>query len=381
MKDADWERLLGQALAPAAEPEEDLDQALIHQLKERNLVKSKHRRRLSIGLLAALLLLLVSVSAYAATQLFSAKQVAESFGDRLLAEAFDSKDAMEINRSIASGDYSFTLHGLVSGAGLSQFKHSSEEIYPDRTYAVVSIVRQDGKPMPAVNEPEYGEVPFFISPLIKGLKPWQVNIVTMNGGYSEDVIDGVMYRLISCDQVEIFADRGVYLAVSSGSPFYRNEAFAYDESTGEIRSKEGYSGASALFDLPLNIAKADPVKAEAYLESMLKPTSSPESPSDKKMVADARRWAAEIKTKIKKGEEIGETLPDSIKEVTYDDAGNLQYSHDGRSVTMAPDSFFQEGQSGFSETFSVSKDGDTFKALLFHKDENGVITGRIIVLN
>ncbi|WP_409345354.1 hypothetical protein [Paenibacillus sp. MBLB4367] len=31
---------------------------------------------------------------------------------------------------------------------------------------------------------------------IKGRKPWQVNIVTMNGGYSEVVLDGIMYRLI-----------------------------------------------------------------------------------------------------------------------------------------------------------------------------------------
>lgn len=73
--------------------------------------------------------------------------------------------------------------------------------------------------MPATSEPEYGQDPFFVSPLIKGLKPWQVNITTMNGGYSEAVIDGIMYRLIECDGVEMFADRGVYLAVSNGSSF------------------------------------------------------------------------------------------------------------------------------------------------------------------
>lgn len=62
--------------------------------------------------------------------------------------------------------------------------------------------------MAATSDPEFGPDPFFISPLIKGQEPWRANIATMNGGYADTVIDGIMYRLIACDQVEIFADRG-----------------------------------------------------------------------------------------------------------------------------------------------------------------------------
>lgn len=379
MKDADWERLLKQSLASTAEPEDKLNESLIHQLKERSQMKHKYRKRLSAGLLAAVLLLALSVSAYAAAQLFNAKQIVDHLGDKLLADAFESKDAIQINQSKTSGDYRFTLHGLVSGAGLSEFPHSAEEIYPDRTYVVVSIARQDGKPMPDTRDPEYGKEPFFISPLIKGLEPWRINIASMSGAYSETVIDGVMYRLLECDQVEIFADRGVYLAISSGKTFYSTEAFRYDEITGEIQPKEDYPGSAVLFDLPLDAAKADPVKAEAYVEAVLS-----SSRSNERHTEEWGNWMRDFKAKLRNGERIGETIPESVKEVSYDDAGNIIYTFDdGRSTTESPEQLFEEGQIGFSDRrLSISGGADDiYEAVLFHRDENGVITGRIVVLD
>lgn len=379
MKDADWERLLKQSLASTAEPEDKLNESLIHQLKERSQMKHKYRKRLSAGLLAAVLLLALSVSAYAAAQLFSAKQIVDHLGDKLLADAFESKDAIQINQTKTSGDYRFTLHGLVSGAGLSEFPHSAEEIYPDRTYVVVSIARQDGKPMPDTRDPEYGKEPFFISPLIKGLEPWRINIASMSGAYSETVIDGVMYRLLECDQVEIFADRGVYLAISSGKTFYSTEAFRYDEITGEIQPKEDYPGSAVLFDLPLDAAKADPVKAEAYVEAVLS-----SSRSNERHTEEWGNWMRDFKAKLRNGERIGETIPESVKEVSYDDAGNIIYTFDdGRSTTESPEQLFEEGQIGFSDRrLSISGGADDiYEAVLFHRDENGVITGRIVVLD
>ncbi|MEY9094905.1 hypothetical protein [Paenibacillus sp. RC84] len=378
MKDADWERLLRQSLASAAEPEEKLNESIIHQLKERSQMKHRHRKRLSAGLLAAVLILVLSVSAYAATRLYSAKQVAEHLSNQPLAHAFESKSAIQTNQSIASGDYLFTLHGLVSGAGLSEFKHSSENIYPERTYAVISITRQDGKPMRNTDDPEYAKDPFFISPLIKGQKPWEVNIVTMNGAYSEDVIDGVMYRLIECSQVEMFADRGVYLAVSSGTAFFSKEAFAYDEKTGEIQPREDYSGATALFNLPLDVAKADHAKAEAYLKELRKPSSSPDNGAEEEEGVTRMKV---LRAKIRDGQTIDGIISESIKKVTYDNSGNMKYTHDDWSVATSPKEYFKEGQIGYSDNFTISGDGSSYKALLFHKDENGVITGRIVVVD
>ncbi|GAA0357109.1 hypothetical protein [Bacillus horti] len=387
MKDKDLEQLLRQSLASAVEPEEKLNQSLIRQLKERSLMKNKYRR-LSSALLAAALLLIVSVSAYAATQLFSAKQVAENLGDQLLASAFESKDAIQIEQSLASGDYHFTLHGLVSGAGLSEFPHSSERIYPDKSYVVVSITRQDGKPMPATSDLDYGQDPFFVSPLIKGQEPWRVNIITMNGAYSEIVIDGVMYRMIESDQIEIFADRGVYLAISSGSPFYSNDAFMYDEETGEIRASEDYSGASLLFDLPLDTSKADPEKAEAYLEELLNPSSSKESERDEHSSSFIEsgewvNWIEDIRDKILMGETIGETIAESINEVSYNDSGEITYTYNDWSTTANLENLFEEGHIGFTDRgLSISGNADDiYQVVLFHRDENGVITGRVVILD
>lgn len=385
MKDKKWEQMLKQALTPEVEPDENLNQRIIHQLKERSQMKQRYTRRLSAGLVATVLLFALSISAFAAVHLFSAREVAEQFGDQVLAEAFESKDAIRLNQVKASGNYRFTLHGLVTGAGLSEFKHSAEEIFPDRTYAVVSISRLDGKPMPSTSESEYGEDPFFISPLIKGQEPWRVNIVTMNGGYSETVIDGITYRIIECDEVEMFADRGVYLAISSGTVFYSNEAFRYDEVTGEIYARDDYPGAALLFDLPLDPTKADQAKAEAYLEKLLNPASTQasrrEGSSQDTIRTDWVEWIDSIREKVRNGEAIGKTIPETIKEVTYDSAGNMSYAYEDWQVTVSLEDYFEEGQTGFADKFSISGDGESYKVLLFHRDENDVITGRIVILD
>lgn len=408
MSDSDqWDRLLRQALAPAEEPDEKLNQHIIQQWRERSRMKRVNKKRISAGALAAVIALALSVTAYAAAQLFSSRQVAEHLGEKAIAEAFESKDAIEMNRTVDSGDYRITLHGIVSGVGLRGFEglessessgssegsessESSESsgssgssvpaIKPDKTYAVVSISRQDGAPMPHTSDPSYGEVPFFVSPLIKGLKPWQVNIASMGGGYSEFVLDGVMYRLIECDGVEMFADRGVYLAISSGSSFYSNDAFAYDESTGEVSPKTGYEGAAVLFVLPLDPGKADRAKADAYLEQLLKEPSADNGAgqAEARSEEEARlvKEIEELKSKLSSGT----VIPESVKEVSYDNKGNIVYEHDGWRVMLPPGELFAEGQTGYSEAAGFSGDGERMMALQFHKDEQGVITGRILIL-
>ena len=371
-----WERMLKQALAAPGEPEEKLNQSILNRAEERNSMNRVYRKRISAGVMVAALTLVMSVTAIAATQFFSSDQVAVQLGEKMLAKAFESKDAIEINQSAVSGDYKFTLHGIVSGAGLKELNesNSTNEIHPERTYAVVSIARQDGRPMPKTSDPEYGEESFFISPLIKGLKPWQVNIASMRGGYSEVVLNGIQYRLIECDDVEMFADRGVYLAVSSGSPFYNSEAFAYNESTGEVTAKSDYDGVSLLMDLPLDKAKADPAKAEAYLKELLK---EPESGTK---TDPAETELANRIEELKKRLADGKVIPESVKEVTYDKEGRINYEYDGWNVKLSPEMLFAEGQTGFSDSVQFSEADGHYLGLQFHKDEKGVITGMVIDL-
>jgi len=383
--DVKLDKWLKQGLASTVEPAEELNQSIINQFKERNPMNRVTRKRISAGILVAVVMLVMSVSAYAATQLFSSKQVAEHLGEQILALAFESSDAIEINQTVASGDYNFTLHGIVSGAGLKGLNSAEEQINPARSYAVVSIAKEDGSPMPSTSDPEYGKEPFFVSPLVKGLKPWQVNILTMHGGYSETVVDGIMYRLIECDDVEMFADRGVYLAIIGGETFYNKDAFTYNEATGKVTPNQAYTGTSLLFDLPLDKAKADPAKAAAYLQDLLKePTSVKESVSNGSNDASddtpEKKFAKEIeglKAKIPNGT----VIPESVQTLTPDDKGYIHYSFDDWSNKILVSELFREGQTGFSEMNQISGDGTIYKALQFSRDENGVITGRIVVLD
>ncbi|TCZ75092.1 hypothetical protein E0485_19075 [Paenibacillus albiflavus] len=374
-----WDRLFKNTLASDMEPEEELNQSIINRFKERTRVKSGNRKRLSVVLLVAVFTLVLSITAYAATQLLSSKEIAEHIGDRSLAEAFESKEAIEINQTVRSGDYNITLHGIVSGTGLSKFSSSAQDVNPDRTYAVVSIARQDGSPMPDTNDSEYGNKPFLVSPLIKGQKPWQVNIMSMNGGYSEIVRDGIMYRLIECDGVEIFADRGVYMAVSSDR-FYNNQSFTYNEDTGEISPKADAKGISVIFDLPLDKSKSDSAKAEAYLQELLKEPSV--NTTNEKVATDDKD--AELTSEfeqLKKKIPDGTVIPESVKEVTYDDKGLINYEYNDWKVKISPDQLFAEGQTGISDAVSISGDEGKYMALQFSRDEHGVITGKVIDLN
>jgi hypothetical protein len=97
------------------------------------------------------------------------------------------------------------------------------------------------------------------------------------------------------------------LAISSGTSFYSNEAFLYDESTGEIKAREDYPGASLLFDPPLDAAKADHEKAKAYLEKLLNRSSSQESREKERAGAEELelewvKWLNDLRAKIRDGE-------------------------------------------------------------------------------
>ncbi|WP_168123693.1 hypothetical protein [Paenibacillus sp. HB172176] len=382
MKNADWDQMIRQSLSSTAAPDEKLNANLILEMKRKSQIKRKPLRKLTIGLAAAVIMLTMTITVYAATQLFSAKQIAEELDNQLLADAFESKDAIQMNESQDSRDYHVTLHGIVSGAGLQKYSQLPEDIYPDKTYAVVSITRRDGKPMPDTADPEYGEEKFFISPLIRGQKPWQVNIASMNGGYSDLVIEGVLYRLIECDQVEMFADRGLYLAVSSGGAFFSKAAFSYDEQTGKVRAREDYQGTALLFDLPLDPAKANHEEADAYLETLLNPPPPTADPIVNKDGEEWIAWINRLRDELRNGESIGETIPESIQEVTYEESGKFNYTFGDRSVTMTPEELFEEGQTGFSnKRLPISRNEEHYTAMLFHRDKAGVITGRIVILD
>ncbi|MEE0418515.1 MAG: hypothetical protein UDG86_00545 [Lachnospiraceae bacterium] len=262
--------LLKHALSEKWEPTEELNKRILKQIEEGQNMQKKNgcrKRKVVPGLaLAAVLILLMGVTCFAAVKLLSLKQVVEKMENPEIEKAFESKDAVKIDQTVIKNGYEITLMGIARGEQIQNFDRENPEIQSKSTYAVVAIAKEDGTPMDMEGENAYDEL-FFISPLVKGLEPWQYNIGTMNGSYCEDIVDGIRYRIIQCDDIEIFADRGVYLSVLGGG-FYNSDAYHFDEKSGEITANKEYNGINLLFDLPLDAGKANPEEATRYLNEL-----------------------------------------------------------------------------------------------------------------
>lgn len=264
------DELLRHALTPEDEPDFWLNQKIINQVKEhREMTGRKKRRFPAAAVVAVMVMCLSSVTVYAALKYLNPTEVTEEIQDAKLAEVFLSEQATIINETQSYGDYSVTLLSLVSGEMLSEYPYykEKESIAAERTYAVIAIENANGISMPDTSEDGYGELEFFASPLIGDYNPVVYNIASMFGNYTDMTKDGILYRLLECDNVEIFADHNLYLCVSEGM-FYNSEAYYHDELTGQICRNETYEGLNALFDLPVDISKADPEKATAYIASL-----------------------------------------------------------------------------------------------------------------
>lgn len=256
--------LLRRALKQQAEPDEQLQRKVLRQWKERQ--EMKKNRKWVAAAVAAACVLAVSVSVGAAGHYLSSREVAEHFDMDNMAKAFSDGEGIEINQTQSYGGYNITLMGVASGENLGWAGTDAQPLDESKTYAIVAFERADGTPMPDGTDDAAEPEEFFLSPLIEGCNPVNFNAMTMNGGASWTVIDGVRYQLVECDNVEIFADHRLHLCVMDRM-MYDGAAYDYDPQTGEIRPNADYEGMNLLFDLPLDAGKANPQKAKEYLST------------------------------------------------------------------------------------------------------------------
>lgn len=212
-----------------------------------------------IALLAAACIALLAVSVSAAYAWLTPAQVAEEHNQPLLAEAFQGPDAITINETVESGDFSITLLGLVSGRNLDVLNQDLEK---DHTYSVLALRRLDGTPLE--NE-TFDFTSYTMTPLAAGCSPRAVNNWTLGAFASGLAKDGVYYYLLDTQSIEMFADRTVYMAFYEGF-VPNNDTFTVAED-GTIAFADDFSGVHALFTLPLDPAKADRAAADAFVES------------------------------------------------------------------------------------------------------------------
>ena len=209
-----------------------------------------------IAVLAAACIALLAVSVSAAMLWLTPAQVAEEHNQPLLAEAFEGPDAIEINETVESGDFSITLLGLVSGRNLDVLNQDLEK---DHTYSVLALRRLDGEPLE--NE-TFDFTSYTMTPLAAGCSPRAVNNWTL-GAFASGLAKGVYYYLLDTQSIEMFADRTVYMAFYEGG-VPSNTIFTMAED-GTIAFADDFTEVHALFTLPLDPAKADPAAAEAFL--------------------------------------------------------------------------------------------------------------------
>ncbi len=219
--------------------------------------KMKNRKIIRVSVIAAVLIIVLTGTAFALSALLSPGEAALRAGNNALASAFNSEDSIIIGQSIQSGDYTIALQGIVSGKGLTEYDTEAQE---DKSYIVASIAYTDGRKIT-----EVGETGISFSPLVSGYKPWQVNAWTLGGGYSAFVYEGVNYYIFECANLEIFSDHTVYLAAYEG--FAPSAEIFNISQNGDITFAGGFTKPHAMFTLPLDPAKADPGAVSKLLGS------------------------------------------------------------------------------------------------------------------
>ncbi len=210
-----------------------------------------------MALLTAAAVALLAISVSAATLWLSPSQAAEDLFDQpLLARAFEDEDALIVNETVETGGFMVTLLGAASGEDLDVLGNTDTS----RTYAVLALQRLDGTPL---EQQDFDFIRYTFTPLISGYEPWRVNNWTLDASAQGASLDGVFYYLLDVQNLEMFADRTVYLA------FYEGGAPSADSFTvqadGSISFSEDFEGPHALFTLPLDESLADPAAAEAFL--------------------------------------------------------------------------------------------------------------------
>lgn len=207
---------------------------------------------------AAAAVALFTVSAYAASRWLSPAQVVGLNGDPVLAQAFESGDAVKLNQTVETGDLAVTLAGLVSGENLSRWSSQADQA---RTYAVMILESLNSTPL---NTDDFPLGEYTLTPLVAGFTPWSVNSWTLNAGASLLEQDGVLYYLLDVRSIEMFADHTVYLAFYQGTVPGR-DTFTMAED-GTISFAESFEGPHAMFTLPLDQSKADPAAVERFMD-------------------------------------------------------------------------------------------------------------------
>lgn len=372
MKDI-FEDLIKDALAPSEELDAMLTQKILQRAKgEESMRKPSFRLTTVTAAIAAVVIATGGLTAYAAWNYLNPEQVAKEVGDKKLAKTFQGEDAIHTNDSQTYGNYTITMLGVVSGKNISSLVEIDDngKVKDDKTYAVIAVKKKDGSKMPDTSDDEYGDEPFLVSPFIKGEDPLRMNVFYMGGGKSHCVVDGVSYHILECDNLECFADRGVYVGVLN-EQFYNVEAYHFDKKTGEISRNEEFTGVNALFKLPLDESKADEKAAEEKLDEW-------KNGADADDEEETKSGKSLDDLSVEKVQKEYTLMKDGVKTFPASAYGELltmksSYKDISSSVIFCPKEYFKKGEYG-TQIVSIQGGGENIEIVfLCERRENGQI--------
>ncbi len=378
------DKLLRQALSPNLEPDYLLNERVLRIIKEKRTMKKNYMGKSLVAAIAIVMVMASSVGVYAAWKYLVPSQVAEKVSDMGLAKAFQTEDAIYVNETQEFEKYKVTLLGIVSGENLSAHTTWDEQgkVVADRTYIVTAIENTDGTPRPDIAAADYGADTFYVSPYIQALSMIEYNIHTFGGGYTEDVIDGIQYRIIECDNIEMFAYKNIYLGVSEGvAP--NVEAFSMDDETGEITRNVSYDGLNALFVLPIPTSKGNETAANAYVTDMEMSSEESVTVTDEKFdVLQNRIKDWEIEDFEENAMQIyeQELIPDGKGCISY----NYQFEEHSSDANISVEYLFPETEQGLSACMEISTDTEGWEDYYietFELLESGNVMLRVYKVN
>ena len=254
--------ILYEALEEKDVPSKMLNRQILEKADMEEKKMNKNKKNMAAAAAVTLFVAFAgSATAYAAYRYMNSSEVANAVSNNdNLARAFESKDAISINEVQKSGDYVFNLMGIVTGSNLAPYvsDDSKNKIDDRKTYITMAISKNDGDDMPDRN--------FCVSPLIGGVPIDVANNGTLDTQLIWFEQDGVIYELVECDNLEMFADRGVWISAVDS---FGDEEHAYlmDEA-GCYMKNSAYEGFSALFKIPFDTSKADRAAADKYLKKI-----------------------------------------------------------------------------------------------------------------
>ena len=180
--------------------------------------------------------------------------------------------------------------------------------------------------------------------------------------------DGVLYLLTECQNLEIFADRKVYLAVMDGPNM--GQGYQMDDENGEIKRNDAFEGLNMLFELDLDPANANEEAAQKYLNQVQKEQDN----------SDDEQSDAEPKNDLKNLEEAlkeAEVVTGSRKELQPEADGSLNY--DAKEICFSTDADFVKKNRTQNVTCYGDESGQDYIVVFSY--ENGSYYGELYRCN